>query len=260
MPARATRSRVAAVLVASTLLAVVLSACRLDATADLVVAADGSGRLGLAVELDRDTADRLTAGGLSLAPAEPAGWTVDEQVTDDGHRVTMEATFDDPAALATLVDGLAAGLDDQDPSLLARLDLDVAADGAARLDGTAGLRVPSSAGADVAGWPTADELVALARAEDVTATLRVSFPGDVTDSNASLVAGNTATWELPVGDQVDVRATATAPSVWASAWIAWAAAGVTILLVVALVAQWRRRRRERRSAPMGRVERLQRHH
>lgn len=260
MPARASRSRTAAVLAATILVTLVLSACRLDATADVVVAADGSGSLAVAVELDRDTADRLTAGGLSLAPAEPVGWTVDEQVTDDGHGVTMDAAFDDPAALATLVDGLAAGIDDQDPSLLSSMELDVAADGAVRLDGTAGLRVPSSAGADVAGWPTADELVALARSEDVTATLRVTFPGDVTDSNASLVAGNTATWELPVGDQVDVRATAAAPSVWASAWIAWAAAGVAVLLVVAVVARWRRRRHERRSAPMGRVERLQRRH
>lgn len=238
--------------------ALVLGACRLDVAGEVEVAADGSGTLQMAVEMDRNTAEQLVAGGADLVPEDVAGWTIDEQVDDDGHRITMVGEFGSPAELEELVADLGRGLDDEDPHLLEDLDLTVDPDGAARLEVTAGLVVPSSAGARVTGWPTAGELVAMARAGDVTATLVVRFPGNVDEANATLVDGRRAMWQLPVGNTMPVTATASAPSTWSRTWVRWTVAVVGVVVLVAVVMGWRRRRREQTSAPLGRIDRVHR--
>lgn len=242
--------------VLAAVVALLLAGCRLDATTDVTVAADGSGSLEVAVELDRATADTITAGGTSLVPSVPAPWEADETIDDDVHRVVLRTTFADPDGLATRVRDLQAGLDDEDPALLESLDLTMAPDGAARLAGRAGLRLPSSAGARAQGWPDAEELVDLARGGDVTATLRAHFPGEVADGNATAVDGRTATWSLPVGEMAAIEAAAAAPPPWRREVLAWAAIAGIVVLVVLVSWWWRRRRRERTAAPMGRVQRM----
>lgn len=251
MPLRSRRFR-PRLLVA--VLAVVLAGCRVDVTTAIDVAADGSGTMMLTVQVDAETAATLTALGLSLRPAAVAGWESEESVGDDVHEVVLSTSFASDDELATRVGELSVGLDEEDPAVLVDVTLSVADDGAASFDGRAGLRLPSSAGADAAGWPSAGELQAMAN--EVTSVLVVTMPGNVEESNATTVDGRTATWDLQVGALQPVSATSSSPSVWQQGWLRWAAlaAGLVVLVVVALV--WHRGRRRRVEAPLGRVDRM----
>lgn len=235
-------------------LAVVLAGCRVDVTTAVDVAADGSGTLAVTVQLDAETASTLTALGLSLRPAAVAGWESEETVGDDVHEVVLTTSFASPDELATRVGELSAGLDDEDPAVLTDVTLVVTDDGAATFDGMAGLRLPSSAGAEAAGWPTAEELADLAG--EVTASLEVTMPGTIEVSNATLVDGRTATWDLPVGSLQPVTAESSSPSLWQQGWLRWAALGGALVVLLVALAVWRRRRRRRVEAPMGRVDRM----
>lgn len=234
--------------------ALLLGGCRFDVTTEVAVAGDGSGRLAVVVVLDEEVASRLTDHGIELAPPGVGAWQVDESSVDGRHEVRMTAAFADPDELGARVADLGAGLDDEDPALLERVELEVADDGSAELTAVAGLRLPSSTGVQAAGLFDADDLAALAAAGDVTASLAVTFPGSVVEANADRVEGRTATWALPVGDAITATASAGPPSPWEAGWVP-AAVGIGALVLVVLVAWgWRLRRRDRRSAPLGRVD------
>jgi hypothetical protein len=241
----------AALLVA---VATLLAGCRVDVTTAVEVAADGSGDLAITVAVDAETAADLAAVGLSLRPPAVAGWQSEESSTDEAHTVVLTTSFDSAPELSARVAELGEGLDEEDPAVLRDVVLDVADDGGAQFDGTAGLLLPSSAGADAAGFPSAEELRAMAT--DVTATLVVTLPGTVTTSNATTVDGSTATWDLPVGSMVAVSAVSEPPSFWQQGWVPWAAGVVAAVLVLVLVARLRARRRARVEAPLGRVDRM----
>lgn len=245
------RRVLALLLLAATL---VLGGCRFDVTAEVAVEGDGSGRLAVVVVVDEEIASRLTDHGVELAPPGVGAWQVDESSADGRREVRMTAAFADPDELGARVADLGAGLDDEDPAMLDRVELAVAEDGSAELTAVAGLRLPSSTGVQAAGLFDADDLAALAAAGDVTASLAVTFPGSVVDANADRVEGRTATWVLPVGDAITATATAGPPSPWDAGWVP-AAVGIGALVLVVLVASaWLRRRRNRRSAPLGRVD------
>jgi len=251
VPTRVRTFHLAAVLA---VLCMVLVGCRVDVATEVEVATDGSGTMALTVQVDAETAETLTALGLSLRPAAVAGWESQESTGDDVHEVVLTTSFASPDELATRVGELSAGLDDEDPAVLTDVTLVVSDDGAATFDGMAGLRLPSSAGADAAGWPTARELAGLAG--EVTSSLEVTMPGTVEMSNATLVDGRTATWDLPVGSLQPVRAESSSPSVWQQGWVRWAALGGALVVLLVALAVWRRRRRHRAEAPMGRVDRM----
>lgn len=237
-------------------LAVVLAACRVGVATEIEVGADGSGALVISVQVDAETADTLTTLGLSLRPPAVAGWQSDETVSDEFHEVVVSTQFASAQELAVRVEELSAGLDEEDPAVLRDVVLMVAEDGAATFDGLAGLQLPSSAGADAPGWPTAEELRTMA--DDVTASLQVTFPGTVETSNASTVAGRTATWDLTVGTLVPVSARSAAPSVWQQDWVRWTVIGVGVLVLLTVVVLARRSRRRHVEAPLGRVDRMRR--
>lgn len=238
------------------LLAVVLAACRVGVTTEIEVDADASGELVMTVQVHAETAATLTTLGLSLRPPAVAGWQSEESVTDEFHEIVVSTQFASGQELTSRVDELSVGLDDEDPAVLQDVVLVVADDGAATFDGLAGLRLPSSAGADAPGWPTADEMRELA--DDVTASLQVTFPGSVDESNATTVAGRTATWDLAVGTLVAVSATSAAPSVWQLGWVRWMVIGVGVMILLLVTVLARRGRRRHVEAPLGRVDRMRR--
>jgi len=243
--------RLAALVLATAML---LAGCRVDVATEVDVAPNGSGDLAITVDVDAETAANLAAVGVSLRPSAVAGWQSDEVTSDEGLRVVLKTTFDTAGELSARVAELGEGLDDEDPAVLRDVVLTVADDGSAQFDAVAGLLLPSSAGADAAGFPTAAELRELAA--DMTATLVVTLPGSVSSSNATSVDGATATWDLPVGTMVAVTAVADAPSLWQQGWVPWAAAIAAGVVVLVLLIGLRRRQRVRIEAPLGRVDRM----
>lgn len=239
---------------------VVLSGCRVDVASNLVVRADGSGQLAVSIAMDQELVTSLTATGLDLAPEEVSGWQVTTSDLDgDGRLIQMSSLFADPDDLTRAVADLSAGLDDQDPHLLDGVVLTVADDGSAELTAKVGVRLPTSTGAEAPGFFDGDDLAALVAQPDVfDATLTVTMPGRISDSNADRVDGTTATWDLPVGATIQATATSAPPSIWQGPLPAILGAVVVLATLTALVWVWRRRRRDRAQAPLGRVERLRR--
>lgn len=121
--------------------ALVLAGCRLDVTAGLEVDRDGSGTAGLTVAVDRELLAELDALAVDptadleavVAAQDPAdGWRVERRAGEDGGLVVaVSRPAATPDELTDALRDLAAGLSPQDPALVADLDLEVAADGAA---------------------------------------------------------------------------------------------------------------------------------
>jgi len=242
--------------------ALTLAGCRLGVTGQLTVERDGSGVVGLVLALDRDAVARLDEleldpfAELTAAAVDADGWQVSRSGDEGGVTVRLAHAAPDPQSMTDALRELTAGLSDDDPALLVDLDLEVAADGAARLDGTAGLRPPTTSGAlrdgDPVG-PAGEELAALVD-DAVTATLEVGLPGPVAQHDADAATGGglfatsatqTLTWDLPVGDVRAVTARSDAPPLLSPPVIAGIAAGGLLLLGL-VTWKWRRRRRRRR--------------
>ncbi len=87
------------------LLVVVVAACKVDTTADVVIRQDGSGTVGVTVDLDAEAVTAL--GGVETvrtADLEAAGWTVAPPASLDGGGMTLSATkpFAGPGELAAI--------------------------------------------------------------------------------------------------------------------------------------------------------------
>lgn len=243
-----TRLRRAPSLVVVAMLALLASACQVAVGADVTVAADGSGRLAITVALDEELTRSLELDGLDVFASLdelPEGWASERREEDGGLVVTVAAPFADASALSDRVAELRDGLDADDPVLIDRLDLQVATDGSATLTGRAGFVPPSSTGMEGAGVQfDGDALAALLAergGEVLRIDLRVAFPGPVTDTNADQVNGSVATWNLPVTEMQDVRATSEAPS-GAQTWLLVAAVALLGLIIGAVVVRLARRR------------------
>jgi hypothetical protein len=234
------------------LLAVVLSGCRLDVGAGLVISRDGSATAEVQLRVDAAGLARLDDLGvdptaeLAAVAGQAPGWQVTRETDEDGGlSVRLRRSAPDPAAAADAFRELTAGLAGSDPALLIDLDLDVDEVGAVDLAGTAGFRPPATAGATVDGTPVGPDAAELERltAEAVHARFSLTVPGAFEEHDADAMEGRTATWELAPGEPREVRAVASAPTGVA---VGWLAAGITLLLVLALGAAawwWRRRPR-----------------
>lgn len=231
------------------LVAVALTGCRLGVSAQIEVARDGSGEAVLVVSLDEALLSELdelaidpTAELTAVAAAVPT-WDLSRTTDGDGGLVlTLRRPADDPQELTDAFRELTAGLTDTDPALAVDLDVDVDDAGAAEVSGTVQLRTPIGPGV-VTDEAAAAELAALA-ADTVDATLVVTLPGEITDSDADEVEGARATWTVPPGEPRTVQATAAAPSSWSPEQLAAVVAGVLLLVSAAVIATvlWRRRR------------------
>jgi hypothetical protein len=231
------------------LLALVLGGCRLDVTAGLTIARDGSATAELLLRLDPAALAELDRLGvdptaeLAAVAGQVRDWEVTRGTDDDG---ALTVRLRRPAADAeTAVDALrelSAGLVEADPAVLVDLEVEVDEAGAVRIDGTAGLRPPATAGATVDGVPIGPDAAELERlmAEAVSARFAVTVPGDLEDHDADRVEERTAIWELVPGPPRTVRVVASAPGGLPSWALVAAVAGVAVLVVGALLWWWRR--------------------
>jgi hypothetical protein len=234
------------------LLAIVLllSGCRFDVAADLTIARDGGAAVGLELRVDPEALTRLDDLGvdptaeLAAAAGQVPDWEVTRTADEDGSlTVRLTRSTLDAASAAAALRELSAGLVEADPALVIDLDIEVDEDTAVRLDGTAQLRPPATAGVTVDGEPLGPDADTLARmtADAVDARFSVTVPGELQQHDADTVDGRTATWYLEAGEARRIHATASAPTD-TTRWLLAGGAAVLLLLVVGLLVWWSRRR------------------
>lgn len=232
------------------LVAVLAAGCRLGVSAEVDVERDGSGAAALVVTLDEALVEELDAldvdptAELTAAAAAVPEWQLSREVTDDGALVlTLRREVGTPQELTDAFRELTSGLLETDPALAVDLALDVHEDGAADLDGTVELRAPIGPGVVTEEVGT-DEMAELA-ATSVDATLVVSLPGPVTESDADVVEGSTLTWRVEPGEPRSVSARSAAPTTWPVETIVVVAAAVLLAISAVVLAVLFRRRRRR---------------
>lgn len=245
---RLTRTVGRALLVAVAALA--LSGCRLELTADAVVERDGSGRAALTVGLDAELVAALEelavdpTAQLTAAVGRAPGWTSDRRSSADGGlEVVLARDVASVDELAQVFRELTAGLAPTDPALLVDLDLLVDDAGATELTGTVAMRPPAAPGVeDPTDGPTAAELAELT-VRHTAARLHVTLPAPARQHDADRLEGRTLTWQVPVGEERTIAASAPAPpGPPRPVLVALVAGGVLLALVGTLVGLRRRGR------------------
>ena len=225
------------------LIAILLSACDLDASVNLAVDRDGAGQLDLRMQMDEELAANVRDADLDLfgpveaAASESAVW----DSTRTASAVTVTTTFPGPAALSERSRTLAAGLAAAELQPLEPLSVRVS-DDTVEVVGQAGLDVTQAV--EELGV-TPEEAVDLL-AESVDYTVVVEMPGEVLEASpGGRVDDRTVTWGIAAGEVTPLRALARRPPrvpVWV--WAAGAAAVAVILAIgAAAVISFRRRRR-----------------
>jgi hypothetical protein len=231
--------------------ALLLSGCRFDVAADLTISRDGAATATLELRADPEALTRLDVlevdptAELATAAGQVPDWEITRVMDEDGSlTVRLTRSTVDAASAADALRELSAGLDEADPALLLDLDIDVGEDGSVRLDGTAELRPPATAGVTVDGEPVGPDAGALDRmtAEAVDASFSVTVPGELRQHDSDTVDGRTATWNLEAGEARPIQATASAPTDTTLWLLAGGAAALLLLAVGVLVRWWRRRR------------------
>ena len=192
---------------------VLLSACRLDATVELVIGTDGTGTLTVTAVADADVVQQAPglAEDLRFDDAVAAGWTVDgPTATDDGGlRVVLAHPVTSAAEGTNLLNSLGP------PFSQMALARDVSEDGdttTSTLTGDLVLTGGFDAFADadllaaVGGSPYADELAASGAtpAQNMAVTLRADLPGEVDErSNGTEIEGMRQ-WDAPLDGSTSV--------------------------------------------------------
>ena len=232
---------------------VVLSGCRLDMGAEVVIGADGRGTAAVEFTLDGAMVAELDAlevdptAELEAAARAAPDWELRRERGDGGSLVLrLTRSVEDASELGEVFGELAAGLAPGDPALWLDLDVATGPEGEAELDGAARLEPPATVGAMIDGTalgPSGEELADLV-ADAVDARLTATLPGEVVEHNGDALDGRTVTWELAMGEETAVRADA-APAPWWRSLPAWLTPVATGLVVLGLVAVLVRRARRR---------------
>lgn len=217
-----------------------LPACDLRVATDVALRAGGAGSLEVAVAIDEELEELLTAAGVTLTTGLEA---VDEETWDvtvadgaDGTTVRLRAGFDDPAGFAALAATLHAPLDGEDVRLYEDLAVEALEGGAVSLSGRVGLLLPSTAGARGEGVAFDGDdlrrLLAERGDELVRYDLRVSLPAPPVEHDADEVDGTVLTWRAPLGELRAVRAVSEEPEGLPA--IVLVAAGLAAMVAAAL--------------------------
>ena len=254
---RSGRVRVANIALALAV-AAALTGCRLELAAEAALALDGTGTADVSATFDQELLDIFDeleldpTAGLEAAAAAGEGWQVDRAADEGGLTVSLAKQVDTPGQLGAAFAELSSGLSDDDPAFHLDVEVALAEDGTATIAGTGSVRPPTSIGVlfdDEPLGPDADELEELVETH-VAATFSATLPGDIGEHDADSVDGQTATWDLPVGQDRQINAQARQPQWWQDPTVQWAAGGAAaaLLLVLAWLTWWWRRRRDRRRA------------
>jgi hypothetical protein len=217
-----------------------VSGCRLDVVASTELAQDGTGTLTLAFRMDDELLTELDALGIdptievTALASELEGWQL-ERTVDEQAAITIELTreFQDPAEVGEVLRALASGLASDDPALLLDLDLDVADDGSARVDGVVAFRPPATVGAQLDGemlGPSRDELATMTE-QVVVPRLEVTLPGPTERTDADRTDGRTHVWDVPIDASRTISATSAPPGIHEQPWVWLVTAGVLVLLL-----------------------------
>jgi len=237
-----------------------LTACRVDATVDISMNAEGSGDITVTAIADADVVSR--APGLSedlrFDDAEAAGWTVTEPApTDDGGlRVELSHSFANPeeaTALLQSINGSGGPLHGATVTRVVRDDgTSVSLTGTLRIDGLAAFADPDVLAA-VGATPYAEEVVATnpSPSDAVRVTVRAALPGRITSATGT-ISGGSVSWIVPLdGSQLDLGSTAVDDHGTAKIWGVAANAAVIALgvwcLLAVLFISWVVRQRKRRA-------------
>jgi hypothetical protein len=196
----------AARLVLAVTAVVVLAACHLDATAELVISADGTGTLTVTATADHDVVEQAPglAGDLRFDDAKAAGWTVDGPTAteDGGLRVSLVHDVTSAAEATNLLNSLGPPFTGMELARVASADGDdvtTTLTGQLTVHGGFDAFADSDLLAAVGGSPYAARLQAagVTPATALAVTLRARLPGEVEDTNGRNDAG-TRVWEAPL--------------------------------------------------------------
>jgi hypothetical protein len=237
-----------------------LTACRVDATVDISMNAQGSGHITVTAVADADVVNRAPglAEDLRFDDAEAAGWTVTgpTQTDDNGLKVVLTHTFANPEEATALLQSINGSGGPLHAAALTRTvkadETSVSLTGTLRIDGLAAFADPDVLAA-VGATPYAEEVVATnaSPSDAVGVTIRATLPGKIT-SVTGTVSGSSVSWIVPLdGSQLDLGSTAVDDHGTAKIWgfaanVAVIALGVWCLLAVLFIS-WVVRQRKRRT-------------
>jgi hypothetical protein len=183
-----------------------LTSCQLDATADLVIGADGTGTLTVTAAADADIVQQAPAlaGDLRFDDAVAAGWTVEGPSATEagGLSVTLTHPVTSAAEATNLLNSLGP------PFTAMSVERTMSEDGETTTNTLSGqLTLPGGfaafADADlvaaVGGAPYAAQLAASGAtpSTSMSVTLRARLPGDVEESSGREDAGSQV-WDAPL--------------------------------------------------------------
>jgi hypothetical protein len=238
-----------------------LTACRVDATIDISMDAQGAGRIEVTAIADADVVNQAPglAEDLRFDDAVAAGWAVSPPTStaDGGLRVQLTHAFTTPeeaTALLQSINGTGGPL--HNVTLTRTVSEDgtrVALAGTARIDGLAAFADPDMLTALNGITPYAEQIAAanLSPTQAIGVTIRTTLPGEITTAKGTVTA-NAVSWIVPVdGSQLDLATTAVDDHSTAKIWGIAANVALVALVIWCLVAAafitWVARQRKRRA-------------
>ena len=254
-------------LVAFFVVALALTACKVDTTVDVAVKPDGSGLITLTAVADAEVVTQAPglAEDLRFDDAIAAGWVLTPPAATDsgGLRVVLAhpfATVDEATALLQSINGVGGPLHDV---VLTRVvtdaDITTALVGTLRVEGGIDAFADPDLLAAIGGSPYADNIAAtgLRPTDVVTFTLTADLPGEPTTVATGAATGEEPlSWTVPL-DQTSIDLTSssvlaqgTPSSIWGTvstiALIVFVAWCVVAVAFIAFVARARKQRSQRR--------------
>jgi hypothetical protein len=236
-----------------------LAACRVDATVDIVMGVDGSGHITVTAIADADVVSKAPglAADLCFEDVKAAGWTVTEPAStnDGGLKVELTHPFANPeeaTALLLSINGTGGPLHGVTLSrVISSSGTSVTLAGSLRIDGLGAFADPDVLTA-IGATPYAEEVAASSSSpsDAVHVTVRAALPGKLT-STTGTIEGGSVSWLVPLdGSQLDMATTGVDDHGTAKLWgIASNAAFIALVawcvLATAFIA-WVVRQRKRR--------------
>ena len=254
--------------VLATLCVVLLSACRLDVTVDVVMQPDGTGTVTVEAVADADLVQRVPdlAADLRLEDAVANGWVVDGPTPLDGGAMSIRLThpFTSAEELASVLNSIGPPLTNMQAARTVgagdQADTTNAIDGQLQLPNGFASFADAELVAAVGGQPFGDELAAsgLTPEQAMSFTFRVALPGElVRAETGSVVDGSAIEWTavLDGSSQSLLTQTVQRPAGSGNGWaqplanaalialVAWVVVATAGIGYVALARRSKRRRR-----------------
>ncbi|MEP7203891.1 MAG: hypothetical protein ABI894_14875 [Ilumatobacteraceae bacterium] len=236
-----------------------LTACRVDATVEISMNAEGSGQITVTAVADADVVNRAPglAEDLRFDDAKAADWTVSEPTptADGGLHVELTHSFANPEEATAILQSINGSGGPLHGAVLTRKVRDdgtsVSLTGTLRIDGLAAFADPDVLAA-VGATPYAEEVVASnpSPSDAVRVTVRAALPGKITSVTGTVSGGNVS-WIVPLdGSQLDLGSTAVDDHGTAKIWGVAANAALIGLLIWCVLAfafiSWVIRQRKQR--------------